>query len=161
VASANPENKLSLLEMIKKEEVAVGLETVKKEEVAVELREGSGWLDETRFRRELEFLSCLANPEYLQYLSDNRYFEDERFVRYLDYLQYWHTPPYRKYILFPHCLHFLQLLQESEFRKAFQSEPSFLHQLIVQQKLHWEVEGDKTRLRNHEARQRELAKSKS
>ena len=145
--------------MLKEEEVAV--EMLKEEEIAVEPRKGYGRLDETRFRRELEFLSCLANPEYLQHLSDNRYFEDERFVRYLDYLQYWHTPPYRKYILFPHCLHFLQLLQKSEFRKSFQSDPTFSHQLIVQQKLHWEVEGDKARQRNHEARQRELAKSKS
>ncbi|GAB2272656.1 Mediator of RNA polymerase II transcription subunit 31, partial [Dionaea muscipula] len=65
-----------------------------------------------RFLLELEFVQCLANPTYIHYLAQNRYFDDEAFIGYLKYLQYWQRPEY------PHCLYFLELLQNSSFRTA-------------------------------------------
>ncbi|KAL6008326.1 hypothetical protein ACLOJK_033835 [Asimina triloba] len=52
------------------------------------------------------------------YLAQNRYFEDESFIGYLKYLQYWHRPEYIRFIMYPHCLFFLELLQNSNFRNA-------------------------------------------
>ena len=46
-------------------------------------------LEKTRFQREREFLSFLANPDYLRWLSDEGYFDDPRFIRYLKYMLYW------------------------------------------------------------------------
>lgn len=71
-----------------------------------------------RFLLELEFVQCLANPTYIHYLAQNRYFEDEAFIGYLKYLQYWQRPEYIKFIMYPHCLFFLELLQNANFRSA-------------------------------------------
>ncbi|KAL8210109.1 hypothetical protein R6Q57_006841 [Mikania cordata] len=71
-----------------------------------------------RFLLELEFVQCLANPTYIHYLAQNRYFEDEAFIGYLKYLQYWQQPEYIKYIMYPHCLYFLELIQNASFRNA-------------------------------------------
>ncbi|XP_057971481.1 mediator of RNA polymerase II transcription subunit 31 [Malania oleifera] len=71
-----------------------------------------------RFLLELEFVQCLANPTYIHYLAQNRYFEDEAFIGYLKYLQYWQRPEYIKFIMYPHCLFFLGLLQNVNFRNA-------------------------------------------
>lgn len=71
-----------------------------------------------RFLLELEFVQCLANPTYIHYLAQNRYFEDEAFIGYLKYLQYWQQPEYTKFIMYPHCLFFLELLQNPNFRNA-------------------------------------------
>ncbi|KAL5791649.1 hypothetical protein ACOSP7_000243 [Xanthoceras sorbifolium] len=71
-----------------------------------------------RFLLELEFVQCLANPTYIHYLAQNRYFEDEAFIGYLKYLQYWQRPEYIKFIMYPHCLFFLELLQNAHFRNA-------------------------------------------
>ncbi|KAL6581351.1 hypothetical protein OROMI_007274 [Orobanche minor] len=51
-------------------------------------------------------------------LAQNRYFEDEAFIGYLKYLQYWQRPEYIKFIMYPHCLFFLELLQNPNFRSA-------------------------------------------
>ncbi|KAF3567701.1 hypothetical protein DY000_02018384, partial [Brassica cretica] len=51
-------------------------------------------------------------------LAQNRYFEDEAFIEYLKYLQYWQRPEYIKFIMYPHCLYFLELLQNPNFRSA-------------------------------------------
>ncbi|KAL6196081.1 hypothetical protein ACLB2K_031696 [Fragaria x ananassa] len=71
-----------------------------------------------RFLLELEFIQCLANPTYIHYFAQNRYFEDEAFIGYLKYLQYWQRPEYTMFIMYPHCLFFLEQLQNANFRKA-------------------------------------------
>ncbi|KAK5457079.1 Mediator of RNA polymerase II transcription subunit 31 [Exophiala xenobiotica] len=89
-----------------------------------------------RFTLELEFVLCLSNPHYLQYLAvnyphllnkpaashNNSDFEDSdaaRFARYLKYLYgYWRTPQYAKYLTHPGAtLRNLELLQQEQFRK--------------------------------------------
>ena len=67
---------------------------------------------------ELEFVQSLANADYLHHLAQNRYFDDPRFVQYLDYLQYWREMPYCLHIAYPHCLKILELLQTEQFVAA-------------------------------------------
>ncbi len=89
-----------------------------------------------RFILELEFVQLLANPQYLRYLAQNRYFEDERFINFLSYLQYWSKPQYIKYISYPHCLYFLELLQREEFRNALLQD-QYIGLVHHQQFQHW------------------------
>ena len=89
-----------------------------------------------RFTLELEFVLCLSNPHYLQYLAVNFPHllnkpatthastdvddsEAARFARYLKYLhKYWRTPQYVKYLTHPGAtLRNLELLQQEQFRK--------------------------------------------
>ncbi|KAI7830217.1 SOH1-domain-containing protein [Gamsiella multidivaricata] len=90
-----------------------------------------------RFQIELEFVQCLANPWYLHHLAQQQYFNQDTFVRYLDYLQYFRKPEYAKYIIYPHCLHFLTLLQHKSFRDhlAKQDTATFVHE---RQYYHWQ-----------------------
>ncbi|KEF58574.1 uncharacterized protein A1O9_06500 [Exophiala aquamarina CBS 119918] len=86
-----------------------------------------------RFTLELEFVLCLANPQYLQYLAitylhllnkpqhaaDAEDSDAARFARYLNYLyNYWRTPEYVHYLTHPGAtLRNLELLQQEQFRK--------------------------------------------
>lgn len=97
-----------------------------------------------RFQVELEFVQCLANPNYLNCTLDNEqyicynnqcdhydntnnyyfsvlaqrgYFKDATFINYLKYLLYWKEPEYAKYLKYPMCLYFLDLLQYEHFRR--------------------------------------------
>ena len=70
-----------------------------------------------RFIQDLEFVQCLANPNYLKYLSDKGYLDDDNFINYLKYLLYFKKVEYMKYITFERCLLFLELLQYKEFRE--------------------------------------------
>nr|XP_027231587.1 mediator of RNA polymerase II transcription subunit 31-like isoform X2 [Penaeus vannamei] len=54
-----------------------------------------------RFQIELEFVQCLANPNYLLFLAQRGYFKDQTFINYLKYLQYWKEPEYAKYLKYP------------------------------------------------------------
>jgi hypothetical protein len=47
---------------------------------------------------ELEFIQCLANPEYLNWLAQRRYLDDPAFLRYIEYLKYWKSQDYSIYI---------------------------------------------------------------
>ena len=88
-------------------------------------------LPENRFELELEFLQSLASPAYLHHLATQGYFQNESFIEYLHYLQYWKKPEYAKFITFPHCLYFLDLLCENDtFRKELVNVPfrNFLHE---------------------------------
>ncbi|KAF9958633.1 hypothetical protein BGZ65_001292 [Modicella reniformis] len=90
-----------------------------------------------RFQIELEFVQCLANPWYLHHIAQQQHFNQDTFVRYLDYLQYFRKPEYAKYIIYPHCLHFLTLLQHKSFRDhlAKQDTATFVHE---RQYYHWQ-----------------------
>ncbi|KAG5452729.1 Mediator of RNA polymerase II transcription subunit 31 [Clonorchis sinensis] len=70
----------------------------------------------TRFQIELEFVQCLANPNYLNFLAQQGCFEKPAFINYLNYLRYWKEPAYSRYLIYPFCLHMLDLLQLPEFR---------------------------------------------
>ncbi|EDW13658.2 uncharacterized protein Dmoj_GI23767 [Drosophila mojavensis] len=70
-----------------------------------------------RWQIELEFVQCLSNPNYLNFLAQRGYFKDPCFINYLKYLQYWKEPEYAKYLMYPMCLYFLDLLQYEHFRR--------------------------------------------
>ncbi|KAI5949886.1 SOH1 [Candida jiufengensis] len=72
----------------------------------------------TRWEIELEFIQSLCNIPYLSYLAQNNYLKDENFINYLKYLQYWKNPEYSRFLVYPNCLHILNLLQSEEFRSA-------------------------------------------
>lgn len=70
-----------------------------------------------RFQVELEFVQCLANPNYLNFLAQRGYFKDQAFINYLKYLLYWKEPEYARFLKYPMCLYFLDLLQYEHFRR--------------------------------------------
>jgi mediator of RNA polymerase II transcription subunit 31 len=90
-----------------------------------------------RFQIELEFVQCLANPNYLNFLAQRKYLQMPQFVAYLKYLQYWRQPEYAKYLRYPMCLYFLDLLQHEHFRKEISSSHAAKY-IEDQQLLHWQ-----------------------
>lgn len=59
---------------------------------------------------QLEFVQSLASPAYLHYLATNGILNQKQFLDFLRYLRYWKQPQYAKYLSYPHCLYFLDLL---------------------------------------------------
>ena len=43
--------------------------------------------ERVRFIAELEFVQCLANPNYICFLAQNGYFKKPEFINYMDYLK--------------------------------------------------------------------------
>merc|ERR1711868_159952 len=72
----------------------------------------------TRFIAELEFVQCLANPNYICFLAQHEYFKKPEFINYIKYLEYWREPKYARLIRYPTCLRFLELIQDKHFREA-------------------------------------------
>ena len=94
--------------------------------------------DLKRFELELEFLQSLASPAYLHHLATQGYFQDPAFLTYLEYLKYWKSPEYAKYITFPHCLYFLDLLCENETFRMELAKIEFRNFLHEQQFYSWQ-----------------------
>lgn len=94
-----------------------------------------------RFEVELEFVQCLASPSYLHFLAQNEYFENADFIAYLNYLQYWRHPRYAKFVVYPHALYFLQLLQDAAFRDAIKRDD---YSLLVHQQQGWNWQFDRS-----------------
>ncbi|KAJ5073191.1 mediator of RNA polymerase ii transcription subunit 31 [Anaeramoeba ignava] len=92
--------------------------------------------NERRFTAELEFVQCLGNPTYLNYLAKSRYFKQKEFINYLAYLLYWKEPEYAKYVIYPHCLYILDLLQNEEFRESLDN-PEVTDYIHKQQYYYW------------------------
>lgn len=93
--------------------------------------------NQARFSRDLEFLSSLANPYYLNHLALSGVLSSPAFQRYLKYLDYFRHPRYVKYLQYPQALHFLDLLQsEEEFRLACR-DPAFVGEVMAKQVGHW------------------------
>jgi len=90
-----------------------------------------------RFQIELEFVQCLANPNYLNFLAQRGHLKEQTFINYLKYLEYWKQPEYAKFLKYPMSLYFLDLLQHPEFRKELANNKcsKFVED---QQLLHWQ-----------------------
>ena len=93
--------------------------------------------EKKRFEVELEFVQCLSNPHYLNFLAQRGYFDDPAFVNYLKYLLYWKEAKYAKFLKYPQCLMFLELLQYEQFRKEA-VHPNCAKFIDEQQLLHWQ-----------------------
>lgn len=50
-------------------------------------------------------------------LAQRGFFKDSTFINYLKYLLYWKEPDYAKFLKYPMCLYFLDLLQYEHFRR--------------------------------------------
>ena len=95
-------------------------------------------LPKNRFELELEFIQSLSSPRYLHHLANQNYLRDEAFLDFLRYLRYWKQPEYAKYITYPHCFFFLDLLCDNEmFRNELMNIEfqNFVHQ---QQFFNWQ-----------------------
>lgn len=53
----------------------------------------------------------------LPVIAQRGYFKDQAFINYLKYLLYWKEPEYARFIKYPMCLYFLDLLQYEHFRR--------------------------------------------
>jgi mediator of RNA polymerase II transcription subunit 31 len=114
--------------------------------------------ERVRFELELEFVQCLANPDYLKCWSlhathvwrrwDSRvradlaqglYLQDEAFIGHLQYLRsHWKTPEYAQYLIYPACLKFLDLLLDhANFRTSLKNS-AVCDAIQVQQFQHWQ-----------------------
>jgi mediator of RNA polymerase II transcription subunit 31 len=99
-----------------------------------------------RFELELEFVQALASPAYLHFLAtsarsdDNGLplLQDADFMAFLKYLRYWEEPEYAKYLVYPHCLYFLNVLIERPAVVKEWSSPSFRNFCHNQQFLAWQ-----------------------
>lgn len=69
-------------------------------------------------------------------LAQHRYFDDADFIKYLEYLRYWEELPYCSYLVFPHCLRMLELLQQPSFRLALK-RADYKDFIFEQQHWHW------------------------
>lgn len=96
-----------------------------------------------RFLVELEFVQCLANPNYLHYLAKEEMFDNDSFKNYLKYLLYWKRPEYIQFIKYPECLFFLDLLQNDELQQMIKDK-NCVHFICEQQMLNWKY-------KNHES----------
>ena len=95
---------------------------------------------ETRFQAELEFVNALASPDYLLHLAQQRNFESRTFVTYLEHLHETFTAPeYAQYVIYPHALCFLELLQDAEFRSQI-SQTEFKEAVHAAQFYSWAYE---------------------
>ena len=119
------------------------------------------------WQAELEFVQSLANPEYLHCalsaprpraptrsparpcaladLAQNRYLDDPSFVERIEYLRYWADERYCHYIVFPHCLRMLELLQQPSFRAALK-RADFKEMVFRQQHYAWRYRSNPTAL---------------
>ncbi|OXC81303.1 hypothetical protein J005_06594 [Cryptococcus neoformans] len=82
-----------------------------------------------RFQSELEFIQCLAHPQYLHELHIQGYLEKPPFLNYLKYLEYWREPQYVRFIIYPTCLVYLTLLQTELFRSRL-GDMGFITELM-------------------------------
>jgi len=112
-----------------------------------------------RFQVELEFVQCLANPNYLNFLAQRGIFKEPTFINYLKYLTYWKEPDYTKYLKYPQCLMMLDLLQSEHFRKELMNSQCARF-IDDQQLLHWQhYQRKRMRLVNEQAERAASASS--
>ena len=106
-------------------------------------------LPPNRFSLELEFLQALASPAYLHFLATSKsetgdclLLQEPEFMDFLKYLQTtWTQPAYARFIFYPHCLYFLELLIDKPSAVKEWTIPEFRNFVHQQQFLTWCVCG--------------------
>lgn len=94
-------------------------------------------MNQTVFSRDLEFLSSLANPFYLNSLAAQGVLSDPAFLRYLEHLRYFKHPRYARYLQYPHALHLLELLIEHPEFRAVCANAAWANDTAAKQVAHW------------------------
>jgi hypothetical protein len=69
----------------------------------------------SRVEEDLEFLQMLSSPDYVEFLIDNKFFEDENFVYYLKHLDYIRNSKLIRLVKYPVSLKMLENLQDPRF----------------------------------------------
>uniref|UniRef100_A0A7S2XM67 Mediator of RNA polymerase II transcription subunit 31 n=1 Tax=Attheya septentrionalis TaxID=420275 RepID=A0A7S2XM67_9STRA len=95
-------------------------------------------LPKNRFELELEFLQSLASPAYVHHLATSGILQSPSFIAFLRYLQYWKRPEYAKYISYPHCFFFLDLLIHNEPFRREMANVGFRNFVHEQQFYSWQ-----------------------
>lgn len=90
----------------------------------------------TAFERDLEFVQLLCNPEYLKWLHSEKYFERQGFREYLRYLEYFKSPKYSKFMIYPQCIPILEILNH-ERACEFLSNDHFYAKLEEGEQFMW------------------------
>ncbi|KAI0093458.1 SOH1-domain-containing protein [Irpex rosettiformis] len=100
-------------------------------------------VNRARFELELEFVQSLANPYYLHSLAQQGILSQPAFVNFLKYLLYWKEKDYARFILYPHALHHLELLQYAQFRSEIGKDEwrEYLNQKQFDHWRTWYVQG--------------------
>lgn len=88
------------------------------------------------FEKDLEFIQLLCNPEYLKWLHNEKYFEMQSFRDYLKYLEYFKSPEYSKFLIYPQCIAILEILNH-ENADDFLSNDQFYDSLEVGEQFMW------------------------
>ena len=63
-------------------------------------------------KRSVPAVRCICTAV----LALHGFYEKPGFVHYLEYLLYWKRPEYAKFVMYPHALTFLSLLQDESYR---------------------------------------------
>lgn len=103
-------------------------------------------LPANRFELELEFVQSLASPAYIHFLATSRtedgggsLLQSAEFLRFLEYLrETWSRPEYARFLVFPHCLYFLDQLLDIPSAAKEWSLPEFRNFCHQQQFLAWQ-----------------------
>lgn len=99
-----------------------------------------------RFELELEFVQALASPAYIHFLatlrsetSDCPILQDVSFIEFLKYLRKtWSQPEYSRFLAYPHCLYFLDMLIEKPASLKEWTLPAYRNFCHQQQFLTWQ-----------------------
>lgn len=102
--------------------------------------------EEERLKIDLEFVQNLANARYLNFLAKNKYFDQPEFINYLKYLQYWNEPRYKRLLLFPQCLEFLNAIIHNEHFRKEVNFPQFIAFVHQQQGAIWMLDKEQIKL---------------
>uniref|UniRef100_A0A7S1ZKB5 Mediator of RNA polymerase II transcription subunit 31 n=1 Tax=Ditylum brightwellii TaxID=49249 RepID=A0A7S1ZKB5_9STRA len=100
-------------------------------------------LPPNRFELELEFIQCLASPAYLHHLAESNVLSSPSFLSYLRYLRYWKRPEYVRFIIYPHCLYFLDLILENETFRREMGNVGFRNFVHEQQFYSWQFRSER------------------
>ena len=102
-------------------------------------------LPANRFELELEFVQALASPAYWHFLATYRegdgpvLLQDPSFKRFLSYLRKtWTQPQYARFLNYPHCLYFLDLVLEHPAVAKEWALPAYRNFCHQQQFLAWQ-----------------------
>ena len=89
--------------------------------------------EEFRFFQEAEFVQCLANIDYVVFLSKNGYFDKPEFLNFLTYLQYFELPEYAVHLTYPKGVQVLSLLLNEKVRTLLKSDPIVFRRILLEQ----------------------------
>lgn len=103
-------------------------------------------LPDNRFELELEFVQALASPAYLHFLATQRseytngpLLQDPALQEFFRYLRStWSLPEYSRFLQYPHCLYFLDLLIEKPAVAKEWTQTAFRNFCHQQQFLAWQ-----------------------